>query len=815
MLARLLSGIALLGSFAVSLSGQTVPVPWINVQFTDQSGRPLSGGKVYTCVAGTSCPGTTRLTYTNSSGSTANSNPVTLDANGRAAIWLTANVAYKFVVTNIIGTVIAGAGGDNITGGSGGGGGGGSSPWTTSGANIYNSNAGNVGIGTSSPGYQLEVGGNTQIDGVLRIRNSDLTPHAVNITSQSGMAGDYFLSLPLALPGATSCLQVNTAGFMSYLAGCASGGGGGGAGNGSFPFSASTGFTITHNLNSTDILVDCYDDGTPELLIALTATYPKLTANTAVVAWTGSKSGHCVVNSSAGNPNIWSRDGDDNITLTDSLTAVSALKFLNQTASTGATNVVIQAGAGQAVGGILSFKDNGGATQAYVDGTSFGFLSSQFADIGGVFEVSSFGGLRLSSAKGIMWSSDGTFFGTPDLGLNRNAAGILEINSGTPGTFRDLHLRNLIIDGTCTGSACGGGGSSAPFSDAGPLIKNNADNTKQERISLVNVPTSTTGVLTVKAAATYVLPGENIANTWTGTNTFSNTTTLQSDLIWQQGGLTRFAVNTGGSGATWDFNRYDNSGMLAGVPFSINRSTGVMTASSNILPNGSVTLGSIASPWTSVVSTTMTASSAFNLYNGVAVAYSIGMSSGNLAIVDQLSAPMVVAQPTPKTWTWYGDMYPSVTGKVLGSNSLQWDGVFRNITINGTCTGCVSGGANTSLSNLGATALNADILPASDNVRNIGSSTLRFQIMESQFFNARSSPGGNQRCFMVGGELGCVNSGGSLVASMDSSTGAINANGGYSVNGSVGITAFPVMRNAAGAACIITIILGIITGTTC
>lgn len=48
-------------------------------------GNPLSGGKVYTYAAGTTTP---KATYTTSSGAVANSNPVILDAEGYADIWL-------------------------------------------------------------------------------------------------------------------------------------------------------------------------------------------------------------------------------------------------------------------------------------------------------------------------------------------------------------------------------------------------------------------------------------------------------------------------------------------------------------------------------------------------------------------------------------------------------------------------------------------------------------------------------------------------------------------------------------------------------
>lgn len=64
-------------------------------QFLDDNGDPLSGGLVYTYQAGGTTPA---ATYTTSSGSTANPNPIELDAAGRPPeeIWLLSGQNYKF-----------------------------------------------------------------------------------------------------------------------------------------------------------------------------------------------------------------------------------------------------------------------------------------------------------------------------------------------------------------------------------------------------------------------------------------------------------------------------------------------------------------------------------------------------------------------------------------------------------------------------------------------------------------------------------------------------------------------------------------------
>jgi hypothetical protein len=75
-------------------------------QFFDDNGDPLSGGKVYTYIAGTTTPQTT---YTSSTGNTPHTNPIVLDAAGRVPggeIWLTDPAEYKFTIRTSDDTLI-------------------------------------------------------------------------------------------------------------------------------------------------------------------------------------------------------------------------------------------------------------------------------------------------------------------------------------------------------------------------------------------------------------------------------------------------------------------------------------------------------------------------------------------------------------------------------------------------------------------------------------------------------------------------------------------------------------------------------------
>ena len=84
------------------------PVGGAAAQFFDNNGNPLSGGKLFTYIAGTTTP---QATYTTFAGSVTRTNPIVLDAAGRVSeggeIWVIAGASYKFVLTTSAGVVIA------------------------------------------------------------------------------------------------------------------------------------------------------------------------------------------------------------------------------------------------------------------------------------------------------------------------------------------------------------------------------------------------------------------------------------------------------------------------------------------------------------------------------------------------------------------------------------------------------------------------------------------------------------------------------------------------------------------------------------
>jgi parallel beta-helix repeat protein len=91
--------LTLLVSSAALLAQNAALMPVPKLQLFSAQGKPLAGGLVYTYAAGTSTP---LATYTDSTGTTPNTNPVVLDSGGFASIWLGTG-SYKVVAQNYAG----------------------------------------------------------------------------------------------------------------------------------------------------------------------------------------------------------------------------------------------------------------------------------------------------------------------------------------------------------------------------------------------------------------------------------------------------------------------------------------------------------------------------------------------------------------------------------------------------------------------------------------------------------------------------------------------------------------------------------------
>lgn len=85
--------LATLASPLLAATGTIAPFP--RHQFFDNNGDPCTGCLLFTYVAGSS---TKVSTYSEVSLTTANANPLTLPSNGRATIFLTPGVSYKFIL---------------------------------------------------------------------------------------------------------------------------------------------------------------------------------------------------------------------------------------------------------------------------------------------------------------------------------------------------------------------------------------------------------------------------------------------------------------------------------------------------------------------------------------------------------------------------------------------------------------------------------------------------------------------------------------------------------------------------------------------
>ena len=160
-----------------------VLTPSPKTAFVDAAGEPLVGGQLYTYIAGTT---TLQATYTDSTATTANTNPIILDSRGEANVWL-GGAIYKFVLKDADGALIWTV--DNI-----------SAPT----AAVSPVLSGNVTIDSNTPSPALQIT-QTGTGPALKVQDSadpDITPFIVDATGQVGIGTATPVSaLEIASPG--------------------------------------------------------------------------------------------------------------------------------------------------------------------------------------------------------------------------------------------------------------------------------------------------------------------------------------------------------------------------------------------------------------------------------------------------------------------------------------------------------------------------------------------------------------------------------------------------------------------------------------
>ena len=143
--------------------------------------------------------------------------------------------------------------------------------------------------------------------------------------------------------------------------------------------------------------------------------------------------------------------------------AANATLFYDNTATTGITRVNIRDGAAQGATLTLRFLDSTGAEKGYVTGSGAASFNTSVQTAGLFDSAGRFAlgyaaqGLFLGNTQQIRWSNAAGYNATVDTAIFRNGVGVLEINSGVNGTFKDLIVNNLRLGGA-TNPTSGTGG---------------------------------------------------------------------------------------------------------------------------------------------------------------------------------------------------------------------------------------------------------------------------------------------------------------------------------------------------------------------
>lgn len=178
-----------------------------------------------------------------------------------------------------------------------------------------------------------------------------------------------------------------------------------------------------------------------------------------------------VVQGTTGNITVGTTTTDDNYKLSvTSSGSTGTLRVFDQ-GGAGVSQTVFRNGAAQSGASPVSFQVSSGAQRGYIetDDSIFNAVFYGFRDLNDIFKLSASGAtpiLAMASSGILQWSSTGVYTGGKDLGLARAAAGVLEVNNGTAGTFRDLRARVVITSQSTPAASTDAGTAGAIWADA-------------------------------------------------------------------------------------------------------------------------------------------------------------------------------------------------------------------------------------------------------------------------------------------------------------------------------------------------------------
>lgn len=173
-------------------------------------------------------------------------------------------------------------------------------------------------------------------------------------------------------------------------------------------------------------------------------TIAQATANTSNLALTGYSLTGANAQSMMSLAGTWNTTGTPSaitLAITDTASNANSMFASFSSGAAGATGVlrIYKNGSLSLAGGGITVSATAGtfvvpaANQINLDGGAGG--TQKFS--------ANIGGVNLASTMLLNWSSTTSAQGAKDVGFSRNAAGIIEVNTGAAGTFRDLWARHL------------------------------------------------------------------------------------------------------------------------------------------------------------------------------------------------------------------------------------------------------------------------------------------------------------------------------------------------------------------------------------